>query len=773
MSPVSLIQKLGAKGIKLWLDDGQLKFKAPKGTLTAELKSELIENKAEVIQFLASIEANQSSMEIKSSKRIFDDAYPLSFSQQRFWFLDQLQSGDPSLHVPVVIELLGDLDIRLLEQAFNALAHRHEALRTYFSSEQGQHQRAQQFISEKVEFSLQEDYDLSHLDVSKSKLTLEEIAKEEALRRFNLNHGKASQPLFIRCKIARLASCDPQQCFKHVLFITLHHIICDGLSLNNLIQQLSENYSALVNKQAIKPKHTIQYIDFSLHQIDWMQSKKMPIELNWWREALQNVDVLQLPCDFSRPMHMAHHGAKLSLMLDDTLSDGITEYTHKNKTTSFIFMLSIFQLLLEKYTKQSSFCIGTPVHGRSEEGLNDALGCFINLLAVPCQIKSSGAMDGQALIRATHDFFMSAQDYQTIPFDVLAEEIDFERSSSHTPLFQVLFTQQNQSNIDAVNFTGLDFSVIEQQSYTSKYDLQLHVQQTNSSVELSIEYNTDLFLPATIETMLRHYSNLAKALVENNRVDIQQLKLLDRIDFNELRLIQSDFSSINSGIKSESLIVNFDRQLTLNATAIAVDDGLTKLSYRQLYDESIKLAKHLQSQGVGVGSRVGLCLSPNRFAITGVLACLRLSACYVPMDVNYPLERLQFIVQDADLGLVLVDSETGQHLNFGANVSCLFLDDLDDSLLGAISDELTVVDSALEDEQCLYIIYTSGSTGKPKGAMVSYSNEKHLLEWYINEYTIDAQSKTLIISSLGFDFNSKEFISTFNGGRRSTFHQIK
>ena len=757
MTSAQLIQKLGRFGIKLWLDDGQLKFKAPKGALTPDLKAELIENKGAVIKFLADIDANHAVTAIRVLDRKPGTAYPLSFAQQRFWFLDQLQTGDPSLHIPTAIVLEGDVNLPLLEQAFNALIRRHESLRTYFCVDEKN--RAQQFISDNLLLKLQEDYDLSHLNAEQAHQQLIDIAKEEALKSFDLNSGESGSPLFLRCKLARLAVAAEKQAPRVVLFITLHHIICDGISLSVMIQQLSEYYSALINGQPVSELNTqqsIQYIDYSQYQIDWMQSKKMALELDWWKQHLNDTEVLHLPYDFSRPLHVGHHGNKQRLLFSTDLSRNINAYALEHKTSSFIFLLSIFQLLLNKYSKQDNFCIGTPVHGRSHIELQEAVGCFINLLALPCQIDSVNESTPQSLIQATHEFFMQAQENQTIPFDVLAEEIDYDRSSSHTPIFQVLFTQQAKQTLAGVAFTDLEVNVLEQASYTSKYDLQLHVNELEDQFELTIEYNSDLFSPETIATLLRHFATLSASVIENAMQLMSELQIIDAIDLQTLN-IQKNLTDISVGensLKPFNLIHSFDHHVRVNPNAIAVDDGVVALSYQQLFDESMTIADRLKQQGLKAGDKVGLCFAPNQYAISSLMACLRLSLCYVPMDVNYPAERLRFIVDDAALHILLTESQFSEQI------------EVDDKKIIAV-DQLSAYEGAplasnvtaqAEDSLPLYIIYTSGSTGTPKGAVISYANEKHLLDWFIQEYDLDENSKTLIISSLGFDLTQKNLL---------------
>ena len=773
MTPAQLIQKLGSHGIKLWLADGQLKFKAPKGALTPELKSELIESKEDIITFLSTLDANKNITRIQAVTRDSNEGYPLSFSQQRFWFLDQLQAGDPSLHIPAAIELSGHVNVPMLEQAFNYVIQRHESLRTYFSTDEKN--RVQQYVSAKLDFKLQEDYDLSHLDEDKAQAQLHDIAKEEALRSFDLKHEESSQPLFFRCKLAKLSPNVESNKERTILFITLHHIICDGLSLNILIKQLGDYYSALVaenNPALLSATQHIQYLDYSQFQLDWMQSKKMALELSWWKQQLSGVEVLHLPYDFSRPLHVGHHGNKLTTTLNKTLSRSISDYAITNKTSPFIFLLSAFQILLHKYSKQTNFSIGTPIHGRPQLELQDAVGCFINLLAVPCQLQLETENTPANLIQLTHNFFMQAQENQTIPFDVLAEEVSYERSSAHTPIFQVLFTQQAAKDLSDVSFSEIDLTVLEQDSYTSKYDLQLHVNDESESVEVSIEFNTDLFSADTINALLRHFSTICTEIINNPQLDISTLSLLDAVDFAELNIDQPlaiTKTPLAPSLTSMRLIDSFDLHVEATPHAVAVDDGDSSLSYLQLYDASILIAASLQEQGLSAGDKVGLCFPSSRHAISSLLACLRLSLCYVPMDVNHPVERLRFIAKDADLQCLLTESSVIEHIALHDIQSCLLVDNIKSgAYAGSVNSTL---DAAAENVIPLYVIYTSGSTGLPKGAMVSYANEKYLLDWYISEYEIAQDSKTLIISSLGFDLTQKNLLAPLLSGGSIYFTQ--
>lgn len=750
MTPAQLIGKLGAAGIKLWLDDdGQLRFKAPKGALTATLKEQLIAQKQDVIAFLADAKGNKTSDTIPLLHRAPHQEYELSYAQQRFWFLDRLEPGNPSLHIPAAVRIKGPLNIERLHQAFTRLIERHEQLRVAFVTDEQHH--VHQVVQPTAKLRLQEDYDLSHLPRQQAEERVQEILQEEALRPFHLNAPVDGKSHFLRARLARLSNEQARQ-GEYVLFVIVHHIIADGWSINLLISELAGNYHSLQNTQtAALPALDLQYIDYAHWQRKWLHSDRMQKQLQYWQQQLADTPVLKLPTDYPRPAQAGFNGASTAFTLaSDTLAT-LQKLATSNNISFFSLALAAFKVLMMRHSGQKDFAIGTPVAGRNRKDIEPIIGCFINLLAIRSPIDSATAFVDYA--KAIQQTLLTAQEHADIPFERVAEEFNDLRSLAHAPIFQVLFTLGNPQLAEALKLDELTLDLIKHPSQTAKYDLQLHLDEYSASFD--IEYNTDLFSADHINDFGRHYSALLTSIAAAVDTPIKALNIYQNDDLQML-LPNPALPTFSS----KTLLERLESQAYKTPGNIAVSAGPHSLTYQALHHTANGLAYRLIDQGVECGDRVGICVTSGVHCLTAILACIKSGAVYVPMDANYPRERLQHISQSGRLRIVLTDSGLADDFH-----------GIDNILIDAVPlpEQEDAPSVNIDSHAALYTIYTSGSTGTPKGASVSHANEINLLNWYLREYQIDVTDKVLVISSPGFDLTQKNLLGPLLAGAEVVF----
>ena len=743
MTAAQLISKLGAAGIRLWLDDEQqLRFKAPKGALTQELKDDLIAAKADVIAFLQQAKSSQNQASIPRLPRHAGQNYNLSYAQQRFWFLDRLEPGNPSLHIPAALHIRGPLNIELLRQSFSQLAERHESLRTSFTINDVHD--VQQRVCNDITWQLSENYDLSHLQADEQQTRIQEIMQEEALRPFDLTAREAGACHFLRTRLARLT---PQgaETTEHVLLLNMHHIIADGWSVGVLIRELTHIYQALQQgQQAALPGLAIQYVDYAHWQRQWMQSDAMASQLDYWRQQLQQPPVLELPTDFPRPKQTGFHGANVNFELDDELSQQLKQLALTQNTSLFALLLAAFNVLLHRYSGQQDFCTGIPVANRSRKETENLVGCFINLLAIRSQF-SEGQNFGDYL-QLLQKTLLDAQANQDVPFELVADEVSPGRSMAHTPIFQVLFTMQNSSQDLAFNIPGLDIHYLEHPSFTAKYDLQLHIDE-GRNLSGSIEYNCDLFSTGTVERLTGHFTALLRAICAEQSTEISQLQILSREEHTLLTDTRQGWNATAFDYPRYGAlhqIIEEQVKRTPDATAI-IADGNEQLSYQQLNQSANRLAHELIRLGAEADQVIAVCLNRSANMSIALLAILKAGAAYLPLDPELPIERLNYMLDDAGVSILLSDNS----VDISSSLNVEHKLDLSQPCRQENSSENPSFTAS--GEQLFNVIYTSGSTGKPKGVMVPHQGIINRLQWMQRAYPIDANDRILQKTPYSFD----------------------
>ncbi len=666
---------------------------------------------------------------------------PLSFSQQRLWFLDQLEPNSSAYNVPTAQRLKGPLDIRALEQSLNEIVRRHQVLRTTFSTADG---LPVQRIAASLELSLSL-IDLSHLPESEVEAEVRRLANRELQQAFDLERG----PL-LRSILLRLGSED------HVWLLTVHHIAFDGWSLGVLFRELSVLYEAFSNgKPSPLEELPIQYSDFAQWQREWLQGEVLDAQLSYWKKRLENLQTLPLPTDRARPTVQRYRGASQSIVLSGELTEGLKTLSRQQDVTLFMTLLAAFQTMLYRYTGQDDIVVGSPIANRNRAEIEGVIGFFVNTLVFRNDFSNNPTF--RELLARVRESSLEAYEHQDLPFEKLVEEIQPERNLSTSPLFQVMFVFQNAPRW-SLTLPGVSLVPLKVDSETAKFDMLLSMSEHHQSLRATLQYNTDLFDGATITRLLAHLETLLNSLVEDPACRISDLPLLPTAERHQLLSEWNDTAAALP--EADSVHELFEKQVTNTPEMIAVAFGAEQLTYRQLNQRADQLAHRLRKFGVRSGISVGICMNRSVEMMVALLATLKAGGAYVPLDPTYPKDRLSFMLNDARVSVLLTQDRLVKDLPENrARTICL---DRDWQDTGAEREEN--FDSGMPRQDLAYLIYTSGSTGRPKAVAMSHRALCNLIAWQIRNFTQWNPAKTLQFASLSFDVSFQEIFSTWCSG---------
>ncbi|MCC5659230.1 amino acid adenylation domain-containing protein [Nostoc sp. XA010] len=750
MNIKQFVAELSQQGVKLWVEDEQLRANAPKGVLTAETRDLLVKNKAELILWL-----HQKNELAKLTGGIATDTdlplikadrtqnLPLSFGQEQIWLLNQLEPNNPFYNEQAALRLRGNLNVVALEQSLNKIIARHEALRTNFRTF---NEQPIQVIAESLTLNLSV-VDLTELPESEREIACQQLATAEAIRPFDLaNSG------LIRASVLQLTE------LEHVLLLTLHHIVFDAWSVGVLMRELAIIYSALCNNLSPElPELQIQYGDFAIWQRQWLQTEVLQRQLNYWQQLLKNApSLLELPTDRPRPAIQTFRGARQHIKLSIELSEALANFSKQEKATLFTTLFTAFVTLLYRYTGSDDILVGTPIANRDRLETENLIGFFVNTLVLRTDL--SGNPSFKQLLSRVRQLMSQAYAHSDLPFEELVKALQPERDLSHTPLFQVMFLLQNAS-ISQVDLTGLTVSPLMTERTTAKFDLTLFMENTTTGLVSTWEYNTDLFDPGTIERMAGHFVTLLSGIVANPKEQISQLSLLTKPEQRELLVEWNDTQTdypLNNCIHEL-----FEEQVERTPDAVAVVFENQQLTYHQLNCRANQLAHYLQSLGVKADVLVGLCVERSLEMVVALLGILKAGGAYVPLDPEYPSERLSFMLEDAQVSVLLTQQRLLERLpEHQAHLVCL---DTDWQAISNSSQHNTI--TSVQTNNLAYIIYTSGSTGKPKGVALNQLALCNLILWQLQNNTISTGAKTLQFAPISFDVSFQEIFTTwFSGG---------
>ena len=656
---------------------------------------------------------------------------PLSYAQQRLWFLDQFQPNSAFYNIPSSWHLLGTLEVPALEQSLQEIIHRHEALRTNFISIEGKPSQIIHPPSNRTVSVI----DLQHLPNREQKIASQQLIHTQSLLPFNL----ASEPL-LRATLVVLSPTE------HILSVCTHHIVCDEWSIGVFVCELAALYKAYTQgKPSPLTPLPIQYADFALWQRQWLQGEVLQSQLNYWQQQLANTPaLLSLPTDRPRPAVQTFVGAHLEFALSETLTAKLTQLSQQQGVTLFMTLLSAFDTLLYRYTGQEDILVGSPIANRNRSEIEGLIGFFVNTLVMRTDL--SGNPSFSELLLRVREMALFAYAHQDLPFETLVEVLQPQRNLSHTPLFQVMFALQN-APLNRVELTGLTLSDLPIESATAKFDLTLAMGNTATGLVGVWEYNTDLFDASTLSRLAGHFVTLLESIVANPSQQISSLPMLTAVEQQQLLFEWNN--TLTNYPQDKCLHQLFEEQVELTPDAVALVFEHQQITYAQLNARANQLAHYLQSLGVGADVRVGICVERSIEMIVGLLGILKAGGAYVPLDSEYPTERLSFLLEDAQVSVLLSQEKLVESLpKSPAHLVCL---DTDWQLIEKSTQENLL--NPARSENLAYVIYTSGSTGKPKGVLVQHSNVVRLFAATNDWYHFNAQDVWTLFHSSAFDFS--------------------
>nr|BDT34839.1 non-ribosomal peptide synthetase [Myxococcus sp. MH1] len=661
---------------------------------------------------------------------------PLSFAQQRLWFIDQLEPGSATYNIPVAVRLRGPLDVDALRRTFEALVVRHESLRTTFPMEQGQ---PLQLIAPQVTLPLSV-VDLRALPTREAEAT--RLAREEALRPFDLTKG----PL-LRTTLLQLGE------QEHILLLTMHHIVSDGWSMGVLVRELGALYEGFASGHGVTlPPLPMQYADFALWQRDWLQGEVLEGQLAWWKQYLEGAAVLELPTDRARPAVLSARGAVIPVHLCRELSDAVLALAQREGTTPFMTLLAAFQVLLARYSGQEDISVGSPIAGRTRAETEGLIGFFVNTLVLRTQLRRHASF--RELLSEVRTSTLAAFQHQDVPFEKLVEVIQPARDLSRSPLFQAFFALQN-APLEPLRLPGLSFEPMPAVLDTAKFDLTLSFIETPTGFEGELEYSVDLFDPATVARMAEHLRVLLEGAVAHPETALRALPLLTAREQQQLLI---EWNDTRAEYPSDACIHHlFEARVRQAPEALSVGFEDERLTYRELNERANRLARHLRGLGVGPEVLVGLCVERSPDMVVGLLGILKSEGAWLPLDPTLPRERLAFMVQDSGARVLLTQKALRERVP-GAFGHVVFVEETRSREQGG---DLGL---ALPSRALAYVIYTSGSTGRPKGTLVEHQSVCNLVVQEAEVFGLGPGSRLLQFANLGFDLSVEEILTTLCAG---------
>ncbi|MEM9148993.1 MAG: amino acid adenylation domain-containing protein [Cyanobacteria bacterium P01_F01_bin.3] len=685
---------------------------------------------------------------LPADKRLGGDL-PLSFAQERLWFLSHLEGTTATYNMPAAVRITGDFDSLAMQQAISALVARHESLRTCFPTVNG---KAVQQIEPTPSVEL-ETVILQSLDIP-----LEQWLEQQAQQPFVLETG----PL-LRVKLVQIDATE------RVLSVVMHHIISDGWSIGIFIRELATLYrNYRLGTPYSLPPLPIQYADYSQWQRQWLQGEVLEKQLHYWQKTLSGAPAqLKLPTDFPRPSVQRFQGQTHRVSLSPELTASVKALSQQYKSTLFMVLLASFQLLLSRYSGQTDIVVGTPIANRQHAELEDVIGLFVNTLVLRHTWDETTSLS-DFLHRVRHDT-VDAYSHQDLPFEQLVEALQPERSLSYSPIFQVMFVMQNAPPSELA-LEGLTLTPLETGTTVTKFDLTLSVEETAAGLATSWEYDSSLFTPATIERMASHFERLLQAMTAaENHVSqpVTQLPMLSDMDRQQLLVAWNNTQLVYP--KHLCIHQLFEQQVKQTPDALALVFENQQLTYRELNQRANQLAHYLQRLGVGAEVKVGLCVERSVDMVVGLLATLKAGGAYIPLDPSHPASRIQCVLEDAQITVLitqshLVEQLQAQNLQTQARQTQNQTGNIQPQSLVCLDRDWPEISQSAQDNisaqvtphNLAYVIYTSGSTGKPKGVMIEHRSVVNFLSGLQASLKLSPADRLAAVTTIAFDIAGLE-----------------
>ncbi len=707
--------------------------------LRALLEAPTIANLSEKIAVALKTGVGLDAVPIAPVRR--DQDLPLSFAQQRLWFLQVLDHGSDAYNMPEAIRLSGTLDTVALHQSLNEIVRRHEALRTTFTTVDGQ---PVQIITPTLQLELP-IVDLTSLPEYQRAEEIERLALAEGKQTFDLS----KDPL-LRAVLLRLSA------QEHVLFLIMHHIVSDDWSMEIFAREIAALYQSFsAGKSSPLPELAIQYADFAAWQRRWLQGEILETQLAYWKTRLSGLTTLSLPTDRPRPSVQRFAGATQSHELSPALAKALRALSRRANVTLFMTLLAAFKTLLYRYCEQTDIVVGSPVANRNREEIEGLIGFFVNTLVLRTDLSGNPSFN-DLLVRVRETAF-GAYAHQDLPFEKLVEALQPERDLSHNPLFQVAFALQN-AGMNTIETEHLTLTPLEFDPGSAKFDLTLFVYEQRAGLKATLEYNIDLFDALTITRMLGHFQALLEGIVAAPESAISALPLLSEAERHQVLVEWNDTGTDYP--KDQCIHHLFEAQVAQRPEAIALIFEAQRLTYHELNQRANQLAHYLRTLGVGPDVVVGLYLERSVELIIALLGILKAGGAYLALDPAYPQERLAFMLADAQVPVLLTQWIFAERLPAHSRV--IYLTEATDTIALHSTHNLP---GGVGPDHLAYVAYTSGSTGQPKGVAVPHRGVVRLVQ-KTNYVHFSSDEVLLQLAPVAFDASTFEIWGALLNGSR-------
>ena len=731
----AFLGELRRRGIELFVAGEELRYRAPQGTLTPEFTALLRQHKAELTRHLT---CNRFD-----PWRVPDAPhYEVSHAQRRIWVLSQLGTASVAYNIPLRFQVEGWLDHRALENATSELVARHEVLRSTFKMVDGE---LRQVVHPPIPVTIRE------IDMSgehEPEAGLRSFAGAEGVEPFDLENG----PL-LRVGLVRLSRS------RQVLLFTVHHIVCDGWSMRVIMKDLRALYeAALSGRDASLPPLRIQFRDYAAWQNRLLDSDEMRLQREYWLSKFAGkLSPLNLPLDAPRQLLQTFKGRTLSLRFAAEDARRIRDCARSRQCSVFIFLVALIKVLLFRYSGQTDFVVGTAVAGRNRTEFEDQVGCYLNTLALRDILKPHESFD--SFLRRVRQTILEALDHQDYPFDHLIDALKISRELSRSALFDVMVVNQSANELDSMMGSGR-VSHVPQEVQTSKLDLHFDCEEGEDFLQIGIEYNPDLFLHERVERMGGHLRELVASILADPSQPVNHLNLL--ADSERQRLLVDLQPAAMDWRGHRTLIEMFEAQAAATPDAVALDCDGALLTYRELNRRGNQLARHLKRLSAGSEVLVGICLERSVEMVLGLLGIFKSGAAYVPLDPSYPAERLNYMIADSGLTILLTQASL-ESLFSAPHIHKVCLDTSWATVAGESTENLELSSGG---GNLAYVIYTSGSTGRPKGVQVLHGGVSNFLCSLRTELGISDHDVLLAVTTICFDISVLElFLPLVSGAR--------
>ncbi|WP_344810199.1 amino acid adenylation domain-containing protein, partial [Chitinophaga oryziterrae] len=707
-----ILSKAEEAGILLIIEEDKLRIRVPKNQSVDGHLLNLIQEYKDLLKGKLLLQPSLTKkvyQKINRRDSTLPGKIPLSFGQERMWFIDHLQ-GSVQYHMPWLFRIEGTLDLQSMERALREIIQRHEVLRTVIREEDG---TGYQIITDGESWEL--DYMMPDDIISDGFENVSAYITDYLRRPLDL-----SSDIKLKAVLIRLSE------KEHLLCGFVHHIAFDGWSTGILLKELSALYKTYtLNEKPTRVSLPLQYADYANWQRNHFTDEILSSPLAYWKQQLSDIEPLTLPVDHPRTADNSIDGAHTDLLISSHLKDSLQALSRREGVTMFMTLLAVFKILLYRYSRQEDICVGSPVTGRQQDELSGLIGFFLNTLALRTRV--NGYKGFRSFLQEVRQTTLDAYQHQDVPFEKVVEQLGIDREGSHNPLFRVMFVLQPSQGLVVPDLEGLTVRAEALPHITSQFDLTLSVNDRPDGLYLSLTYLKDLYEPETMSKMLWHYTQLLESVVADPDCSIEQLRMLSESEEQQLLIT---FNNTDRQHRKNATIIDL-----WNEQAVAVPDNIavvfddTQLTYRELDEYSNQLAAYLKSKGIERGDLVPVCMESSWMFIISVIGILKAGAAYVPVDPSYPQERVAYILEDIKASIILTTKEVAEALFFEQE---LILMDNDWDKINAFDKmfRYTKIDAG----QLAYIIYTSGSTGRPKGVMIEHGSLLNYVLYGVEHY---------------------------------------